>query len=92
MKNILFILLSLFSLSISFATAEEPWKLEKDKDGIKVWNRRTPNSSLKEYKASIVLTITPEKLISFLKNIAQYEKWMYKVDAGSVKVLKKKQR
>ena len=89
MKNILFILLSLFSLSISFATAEEPWKLEKDKDGIKVWNRRTPNSSLKEYKASIVLTITPEKLISFLKNIDQYEKWMYKVDAGSVKVLKK---
>jgi len=89
MKNLLLLLFSLSTLSFSYASAEEPWKLEKDKDGIKIWNRKTPNSSLKEYKASIVLNITSEKLVSFLKNISQYEKWMYKVDAGSVKVLKK---
>lgn len=89
MKNVLFFFFSLSALSFSYASAEEPWKLEKDKDGIKIWNRKTPNSSLKEYKASVVLQITPEKLIAFLKNTSKYEQWMYKVDAGSVKVLKK---
>ncbi len=76
-------------LIANFSYAEEAWKLEKEKDGIKVWNRRTPNSSLKEYKASVILQNTPEKVLAFLKNTSLYEKWMYKVDAGSMKVLKK---
>ena len=87
MKSFLLIISTL--LLVNFSYSEEAWKLEKDKDGIKIWNRKTPNSSLKEYKASVILQITPEKLIAFLKNTSQYDKWMYKVDAGSVKVLKK---
>ncbi|MFN8295347.1 MAG: hypothetical protein U0T69_04085 [Chitinophagales bacterium] len=89
MKNITLIFFSSLLLNISYAFSEEAWKLEKDKDGIKVWNRKTPNSSLKEFKVSTILQITPEKLIAFLKNTSKYDKWMYKVDAGSVKVLKK---
>lgn len=89
MKSILFYITILF-VNISFAsTTDDAWKLEKNKDGIKVWNRKTPNSSLKEYKASIILNTTPEKLVALIKNVNLYDKWMYKVDAGSVKVLKK---
>lgn len=84
-----FFLLISTVLLVNFSYAEEAWKLEKDKDGIKIWNRKTPNSSLKEFKVSTILQISPEKLLTFLKNTTLYEKWMYKVDAGSVKVIKK---
>jgi hypothetical protein len=77
------------SILSSPITADEAWKLEKDKNGIKVWNRKVAGSALKEFKVSTILNVTPEKLVAFLKNTGNYEKWMYKVDEGSVKVLKR---
>lgn len=87
MKSILFAFLC---LTMSYSTlAEENWKLEKDKDGIKIWNRKLPNSGLKEYKGITVIQTTVDKLVAFFKNFKMYEKWMYKMDAGSGKLLKK---
>jgi len=89
MKIIFSILFGIYSFSALNGFAEETWKLEKDKDGIKIWNRKAPNSSLKEFRVSTILQTTPEKLVAFLKNTSIYDKWMYKVEEGSVKVLKK---
>lgn len=90
MKSLFILLTScLFLLQTSTALAETAWKLEKDKEGIKIWNRKNDGSSIKEFKVTTILNSTPEKVLAFLKNIALYEKWMYKVDEGSVKVLKK---
>lgn len=86
----IFLLTFLISLfSISFASAEESWKLEKDKDGIKVWTRKVENSQLKEFKVSAILNTTADKLISFFKNVSRYDEWMYKVDKNSPKIIKK---
>lgn len=89
MKHLLFLFISITVFNLSHSFAEEAWRLEKDKDGIKVWNRRTPNSALKEYRASVVLQTSMDKILAFLKNTSLYDKWMYKVDEGSVKVIKR---
>ncbi len=88
MKNILLLVLTVSFFNFSFSSAEDAWKLEKDKDGIKVWNRKMPNSSLKEYKASVILNSTVDKVVAFVKNISMFDKWMYKADVGSPKIIK----
>lgn len=87
MKNII---LAFFCISISVtAFSQTNWKLEKDKNGIKVWTRKQANSNLKEYKGEAILNVSMDKLISFFKNYKNYEKWMYKADEGSFRLLKK---
>jgi hypothetical protein len=74
-------------LQVSFA--EAPWSLEKDKNGIKVWTRKPDNATLKEYKATTIMQISIDKLVAFFKDYRLYDQWMYKVEAGSVKLIKK---
>lgn len=87
MKQVVF---SIFTFLLLHSThAQSNWQLEKNKDGIKIWNRKTESSALKEFKVSMVLNTTPEEVIEFLKKTSLYDKWMYKVNKGSVKVIKK---
>ncbi len=88
MKKIILIFLYSF-LSYSTVFAQGNWKLEKDKDGIKVWTRKQANSNLKEYKGVMVIPADMDNLITFFKNYKLFEKWMYKTDAGSAKLVKK---
>ncbi|MCC6515258.1 MAG: hypothetical protein IT275_02785 [Chitinophagales bacterium] len=81
-------MLSLTLLATS-TFAQENWKLEKDKNGIKVWNRKVAGTAIKEFKVSTIINTSTEKMLAFLKNTAKYDQWMYKVDEGSVKVLKR---
>lgn len=85
-----------FLLSLIFTTtlltttmAQNDWTLEKDKDGIKVWTKRRPNSKLKEYKGSVNINTTMDKLVSIMKNPKAYESFMYKCKPGSSIMLKK---
>ncbi len=87
MKQFVFTLFTFLLLHTS--QAQSNWQLEKNKDGIKIWNRKTESSALKEFKVSMVLNTTSEAVIEFLKKTSLYDKWMYKVNKGSVKVIKK---
>ncbi|MDB5227698.1 MAG: hypothetical protein JWN78_1891 [Bacteroidota bacterium] len=89
MKKIILAALCIVCVFYIQAAAESNWKLEKDKDGIKVWTRKPANATLKEYKATTIIETTTSKLISFFKNYTLFDKWMYKVDEGSVKLVKK---
>lgn len=81
---------SIFFLTASLiSSAQENWKLEKNKDGIKVWTRKPENSNLKEFKATTTIATTVDKLVVFFKNYKLFEKWMYKIEPGSVKLIKK---
>lgn len=88
MRKIIFTLLCI-SLSYSATFAQGNWKLEKDKDGIKVWTRKQANSNLKEYKGVMIIHSNMDKLVTFFKNYKLFEKWMFKTDPGSFKLLKK---
>ncbi|MCB0507166.1 MAG: hypothetical protein R2739_06950 [Chitinophagales bacterium] len=87
MNKIVAVITLLIMMGQTFA--ENNWKLEKNENGIKIWNRKKENSALKEFKAIMILNTTPENLINFFKNTTLYDKWMYKVDDGSVKVIKR---
>ncbi len=88
MKTTTFILFYLFLYPhISFA--ESPWVLEKEKNGIKVWTRKPDNATLKEYKAITTMQISVDKLVAFFRDYKNYDQWMYKVEPGSVKLIKR---
>ncbi|MBK8353127.1 MAG: hypothetical protein IPL21_16145 [Saprospirales bacterium] len=70
-------------------TAQEKWKLEKDKDGIKVWTRKIENTKLKESKVTGIVNANIEKVIDLLRDYKNHEKISYKVDIGSGKLVKK---
>jgi nitrogen regulatory protein PII-like uncharacterized protein len=77
--GLLFIALSLF--------AQDIWKLEREKNGIKVFTRKTAKSSMKESKTEIYLKEDPEELINFFKDISNHKTWMHRIITS--KLLKK---
>lgn len=89
MRIIALLAFSVLTMSFRSETTESDWKLEKDQNGIRIWTRKAQNTNLKEYKAAVILRTTPEKVVSFLRNYKLFDKWMYKVDEGSVRMVKK---
>lgn len=53
------------------------WKLTKDKDGIKVYQREVPNSNFKNIKVECILPGDFDKLISVINNVGSYKNWVY---------------
>ena len=86
-KHLILTFLSLFAFLVN--AQDINWELEKDKNGIKVWTRKMQDSKIKEYKGSVVLNTTVEKLVSVFRNANNHEKIFYKCRAGSVIVVKK---
>ena len=60
------------------------WKLEKDKDGIKVYTSDVANSSFKIVKVECLFSGTYAKLISILSNVSQFDEWIYKNKTSKV--------
>ena len=85
----LFILQFVLLFSTVTALAEENWKLEKNKDGIKIWTRKPENSNIKEYKGTAIFQTTVDKLVAIFKNYKTCSKWMYKIPENGVKLIKK---
>lgn len=85
----LFLFIYIILVSLNSIKAEEQWRLEKDKGGIKIWTRKTPNSNLKEFKAISTFNVSSDKITSLFRKVTSYEKWSYKVEPGSVKIIKK---
>ena len=73
-KLVLFLLTGLFAGTIF---GQYNWKLEKDKDGIKVYSSDIPNSAFKAIKVDCTLTGNYTKLIAVLTNVSQFSNWIY---------------
>lgn len=84
-----FLFITILITGLNCLRAEEQWRLEKDKNGIKIWTRKTPNSNLKEYKAISTFNVSSDKITGLFRKVSSYEKWSYKVEPGSVKIIKK---
>lgn len=89
MKSIFLTLFCLLTVFYSDAIAENTWKLEKDKDEIKIWTRKLDNSNLKECKMVAIVNSNLDKVLSIFTNYKYYDKIMYKTKPGSVKLIKK---
>jgi START domain len=71
-------LLALCSLFVLSSSAQYKWKLEKDKDGIKVYLSDVAGSPFKAIKVECTLKGTYAKLISILTNVSNFEDWIYR--------------
>jgi len=55
--------------------SQSPWKLDKNKDGIKVYTRIEENSDFNSFKAIITVDASTDEILKILKNTSNYTKW-----------------
>jgi hypothetical protein len=72
------LLLSIFlSLSFNATIAQGKWELKKNENGIEVYTRKAASGNLKELRVICELDATRAQLISTLKDIDNYNQWVY---------------
>jgi hypothetical protein len=79
----LLILIVLF-LSANSMFAENNWKLELEKEGIKVYTRASANSDFKEFKGETIIKTTIPEIEKTLTTIEKYPEWCYKTTSATV--------
>jgi hypothetical protein len=74
-----FLLAFLFLLSIK-AHAQEPWKLAKDKDGIRIFTRHVEGSNFKAYRAEATMEGSISSFVAVIRDIDRYPEWISNVE------------
>lgn len=74
---------------VTVVMGQGQWELAKDKEGIRVHNRKMEGSKLKEFKGTIQLDASVNDVLKILTNHLHHEKFVYKAKKGSVELLKK---
>lgn len=69
---------------VSFAFGQTNWKLMKDKDGIRVYQRDIKNSNFKGIRVECALPGSFDKLISVISDVNGYKNWVYNNKATSL--------
>jgi hypothetical protein len=78
MKRNIIILISTLFIALSLF-AQDNWKLERDKNGIKVFTRKTTKASMKESMTEIFVKGTPDQIVKEFKNISTHNTWMHRI-------------
>jgi len=73
--KILFLFFAFSAFLFSFAHAE--WKLEKDKDGIKVYLKEVKGSEIKEFKGVATIKASMDTLLAIIKDTDNFDKWIH---------------
>ena len=77
MKSLVRLICTIF-LSFTFLSGiSQNWKLDKNKDGIKVYLAENPKSKFKSIKVECTLAGTYDKLIAILTDIDHLKNWVY---------------
>jgi hypothetical protein len=69
--------LLVFLLSCSNAFSQGNWKLKKEKDGIKVYSRRSEYSKFNEIKAEFNIKTSLFKFYAVISDVDKYPLWVY---------------
>jgi hypothetical protein len=77
MSNFSKYILLIFLLSCSNAFSQGNWVLKKEKDGIKVYSRRSQYSKFNEVKAEFAIKTSTSKFIAVISDIDKYPLWVY---------------
>jgi hypothetical protein len=67
--------------------SEDVWKLEFDKEGIKVYTRHVEGSAFKEFKADMVIDGKISEIADIIADVEKFPEWSYKTT--SVKIIQK---
>lgn len=83
-----YFLTGIILLITSFITSpDSDWKLELDKEGIRVFTRYVEGSDFKEFKADMVMDGTLSEIADIIADVEKFPEWSYKTT--SVKIIKK---
>jgi START domain len=77
MSNFTIYIFLFFLLSCSNAFSQGNWVLKKEKDGIKVYTRRSQYSKFNEIKAEFTIKTSMRKFTSVISDIDKYPLWVY---------------
>jgi len=67
-------------IAFSFSgIGQDGWKLEKDKDGIKVYTRDTDKSAFDEFRATIQLNQSIHSFVAVMRDVESLHEWAYNV-------------
>ena len=79
-----FAFLLLFILSAGTGFGQYNWKLEKEKNGIKVYMSDIANSVFKALKVECTIAGNYSKLISVLTNVSGFSDWIYNTKTANL--------
>jgi hypothetical protein len=74
-KNLFLLLFLLFGTSLSFGQIS--WKLNTDKDGIKIYTSLVPDSKIKAVKVECEVEATTKQLVALLLDVNSSAEWIY---------------
>jgi hypothetical protein len=79
----------LLLLALSLVSAEAPadFKLDKNASGVKVYTRKVPGSSLKEFKGVVSIKTSLTSLVALMDDTASYTRWLH--NATEAKLIQK---
>jgi uncharacterized membrane protein len=72
------------SLYLLPARAQSEWKLEKSSKGVSVLTRQIEESTIKEFKAEVVIKANIKRLKKVIANVEQHPDWMYGLKSAHV--------
>jgi|KBSSwiStaDraftv2_1062776.scaffolds.fasta_scaffold124481_2 hypothetical protein len=68
---------AVFQLWALKTTAQDPWKFQKEKDGIRISTRNTPNSSFDDIRVEADFSGTIQQIAKILMDVNHYREWSY---------------
>jgi len=85
----LFVALATLALPSNFSEVNNSleWTLRKDKEGIQIYTREAPNTSIKEIKTVLTINTSVDKITSAIIDVKNYSNWMDNII--NPKILKK---
>lgn len=75
MKRVILTTVALLICCALSLQAEEPWKLAKEGEGIKVYTRSVPGSAANEFKGIAEINAPIEVILEVFKDIPSYPEW-----------------
>jgi hypothetical protein len=81
MYKILYILGFMF---FGFVIQQKPWELAVNKEGIKVYTRKTDSVAIKEYKVTMQVKAPMDTVLKKVLDIKNLKKWSYRIAESSL--------
>jgi hypothetical protein len=78
MLNTLSVLISLLFIFLPAGGADNQWSRVKNSNGIEIYTRPVPGSSIKEFRAATVVQASLSSVLAMLDDTAAYTQWMYR--------------
>jgi len=74
---LVFVFVFVNTSGLSLSAQENDWKFVKDCDGIKIYNRKTEGSPIKEIKVLNEMETTLSALVALMKDVGNHKHWAY---------------